>query len=171
MERIMERIMEWIIAINSKVHAFVWGPPMLFLIVGTGIYLTVRQGWPQLTKFGYAMRNTILKFTEKGEGQKGELSPFQALSTAMAATVGVGNIAGVATAIAIGGPGSIFWMWVSAFFGMCTKYSEVLLAVHFREIKPDGTVLGGPFYYIEKGLNAKWLAVCLHCLAVWPLLV
>jgi AGCS family alanine or glycine:cation symporter len=132
---------------------------MLILLVGTGIYLTIRQGWPQVSKFGYAMRHTVGKLAEKGEGKKGEVTPFQALATAMAGTVGTGNIAGVATAIAIGGPGAVFWMWLSAFFGMCTKYSEVLLAVHYREVKPDGSVLGGPFQYIEKGLHAKWLAL------------
>lgn len=151
--------MEWIMALNSKVNAIVWGPPMLVLLVGTGIYLTIRQGWPQVSKFGYAMRHTVGKLTEKGEGKKGEVTPFQALATAMAGTVGTGNIAGVATAIAIGGPGAAFWMWLSAFFGMCTKYSEVILAVHYREVRPDGTILGGPFQYIEKGLHAKWLAV------------
>lgn len=151
--------MEWIMALNSQVNALVWGPPMLILLVGTGIYLTIRQGWPQVSKFGYAMRHTVGKLAEKGEGKKGEVTPFQALATAMAGTVGTGNIAGVATAIAIGGPGAVFWMWLSAFFGMCTKYSEVLLAVHYREVKPDGSVLGGPFQYIEKGLHAKWLAL------------
>ncbi|MDK2785015.1 MAG: alanine or glycine:cation symporter, family [Bacillota bacterium] len=151
--------MEWIMALNSKVNAIVWGPPMLVLLVGTGIYLTIRQGWPQVSKFGYAMRHTLGKLREKGEGKKGEVTPFQALATAMAGTVGTGNIAGVATAIAIGGPGAAFWMWLSAFFGMCTKYSEVILAVHYREVRSDGTILGGPFQYIEKGLQAKWLAV------------
>ncbi|HHV57575.1 MAG TPA: sodium:alanine symporter family protein [Firmicutes bacterium] len=151
--------MELIMAINSQINSIVWGPPMLILLVGTGIYLTVRQNWLQVSKFGYAMRHTVGKLTEKGEGKKGEVTPFQALATAMAGTVGTGNIAGVATAIALGGPGAVFWMWLSAFFGMVTKYSEVTLAVHYREIKPDGTVIGGPFQYLEKGVHAKWLAV------------
>ena len=145
-------------ALNSKVNSFVWGPPMLVLLVGTGVYLTLKQSWPQISKFGYAMKNTVGKLTEKGEGAGGEVTPFQALATAMAGTVGVGNIAGVATAIATGGPGAVFWMWLSAFFGMCTKYSEAVLAVHYRDVLPDGTIIGGPFKYIEKGLNAKWLA-------------
>lgn len=150
--------MEALMAFNSKVNAFVWGPPMLILLVGTGIYLTFKQNWLQVTQFGYAMKNTVGRLTEKGEGEGGEVTPFQALATAMAATVGVGNIAGVATAIATGGPGAVFWMWLSAFFGMCTKYSEAVLAVHYRDVLPDGTIIGGPFKYIEKGLNAKWLA-------------
>lgn len=151
--------MELIMAINSQINSIVWGPPMLILLVGTGIYLTIRQNWLQVSKFGYAMRHTVGKLTERGEGKKGEVTPFQALATAMAGTVGTGNIAGVATAIALGGPGAVFWMWLSAFFGMVTKYSEVTLAVHYREIKPDGTVIGGPFQYLEKGVHAKWLAV------------
>lgn len=150
--------MEALMVLNSKINSFVWGPPMLILLVGTGIYLTLKQGWPQISKFGYAMKHTVGKLAEKGEGAGGEVSPFQALATAMAATVGVGNIAGVATAIATGGPGAVFWMWLSAFFGMCTKYSEAVLAVHYRDVLPDGTIIGGPFKYIEKGLNAKWLA-------------
>ena len=127
---------------------------MLILLVGTGIYLTWKQGWPQINKFNYAMKHTVGKLTERGDGAGGEVTPFQALATAMAATVGVGNIAGVATAIAAGGPGAVFWMWISAFFGMCTKYSEAVLAVHYRDILPDGTIIGGPFK-ILKGLNAK----------------
>lgn len=150
--------MELIMLLNEKINNFVWGAPMLILLLGTGIYLTVRQGWPQIRHFGYMMKNTIGKIKEKGDGA-GEITPYQAVATAMAATVGVGNIAGVATAIASGGPGAIFWMWLSAIFGMCTKYSEAILAVNFRDKLPDGSYIGGPMKYIEKGLNAKWLAV------------
>lgn len=150
--------MEALMALNSKVNSFVWGPPMLILLVGTGIYLTIRQNWLQVNKFGYSLKMTLGRLREKGEGVGGEVTPFQALATAMAGTIGVGNIAGVATAIASGGPGAVFWMWVSAFFGMVTKYSEAVLAVHSRDVLPDGTVIGGPFKYIEKELNAKWLA-------------
>ena len=108
-------------------------------------------------RIGYAIKMTLGRLRETGEGVGGEVTPFQALATAMAGTIGVGNIAGVATAIASGGPGAVFWMWISAFFGMVTKYSEAILAVHYRDVLPDGTVIGGPFKYIEKVLNAKWI--------------
>jgi AGCS family alanine or glycine:cation symporter len=150
--------MEALLELNAKVNALVWGPPMQILLIGTGIYLTIRVNWLQVREFGYAIKMTLGRLTEKGEGVGGEVTPFQALATAMAGTIGVGNIAGVATAIASGGPGAVFWMWISAFFGMVTKYSEAVLAVHYRDVLPDGTVIGGPFKYIEKGLNAKWLA-------------
>jgi len=132
---------------------------MLILIVGTGVILSWQVNFLQVRHFGYAMKNTLMKIFDKEQLSKDEVSPFQALSTAVAATVGVGNIAGVATAIALGGPGAIFWMWVSAFFGMVTKYSEIVLAVKYREKSTDGTWAGGPMYYLAKGLNMKWLAV------------
>ena len=131
---------------------------MLVLILGTGIYLSLSINFLQVKRFGYIMKNTLAKIFEKPDVAEGEITPFQALSTALAATVGTGNIAGVATAIASGGPGAVFWMWISAFFGMATKFSEVILAVKFREKKPDGTWAGGPMYYIRNGLNIKWLA-------------
>lgn len=152
-------LMEAIKAFNDWLNGIVWGPPMLVLIVGTGVYLTLRVNFLQVQRFGYIIKNTILKMFEKTELEEGEITPFQALSTALAATIGTGNIAGVATAIAAGGPGAVFWMWVSAFFGMVTKFSEIVLAVQYREKKPDGTWAGGPMYYITKGLNMKWLAV------------
>jgi len=132
---------------------------MLILIVGTGIFLTLRLNFLQVKRFGFVMKNTFFKMFEKQQLADGEISPFQALATALAATVGTGNIAGVATAIAAGGPGAIFWMWVSAFFGMGTKFAEIVLAVKYREKTEDGSWAGGPMYYITKGLNMKWLAV------------
>ena len=133
-----------------------WGPWMLALLVGTGIYLSARTGFPQLRKFGYTMRNTIGKVFHKQAAGEGEITPFQAVTTALAATVGTGNIAGVTGAIAVGGPGAVFWMWVSALFGMMTKYSEVVLAVRYRERNAKGEYVGGPMYYIRNGLGKKW---------------
>ncbi|WP_148866702.1 amino acid carrier protein [Thermosediminibacter litoriperuensis] len=151
--------MDKLLEINGIVNGIVWGPPMLILIVGTGLILTIGLGFIQLRKFSYVMKNTLFKMFEKQQRGEGEVTPFQALATALAATVGTGNIAGVATAIATGGPGAVFWMLVSAFVGMATKFGEVVLAVHFRERKPDGSFAGGPMYYLEKGLKIKVLAV------------
>ena len=150
----MDRFME----INSSINSFVWGPIMLFLLVGTGIYLTVRTNFFSITKLGYILKNTLMKMFAKSEGGEGEITAFQAVATALAATVGTGNIAGVATAIALGGPGAIFWMWISAIFGMATKFAEVVLSIEYREKTEDGRFVGGPMYYISNGLNAKWLA-------------
>lgn len=152
--------------INNKINGVVWGWPAMILILGAGILLTCRNKAVQLSHFGYAMKNTIGKITEKNEVKdKGAVSPIQAVCTALAATVGTGNIAGVAGAIAIGGPGAVFWMWVSALLGMATKYSEVVLSIKFRERNKNGDWVGGPMYYIEKGLgkNWKWLSV-LFCI-------
>ncbi len=154
--------LSWLSDFNGKLNGIVWGIPMLVLIVGTGIFLTIRSGWFQFTKFGHAMKNTLGKITQKVEvTDKGAVSPLQAVTTALAATVGTGNIAGVAGAIAAGGPGAVFWMWVSALFGMATKYSEVLLSIKFRQRNEKGDWVGGPMYYITNGLgkNWKWLAV------------
>ncbi|MDO5702741.1 MAG: sodium:alanine symporter family protein [Lachnospiraceae bacterium] len=158
----MEKFVEVVTQVNGVLNSFAWGPIMLFLLVGTGVYLSVRTGFIQITRFGFAMRNTfgsLFKKTDKDHGNN--LSPFQAMTTALASTVGTGNIAGVTGAIFTGGPGAVFWMWVSAFFGMCTKYAEILLAVKYREKEADGTHHGGPMYSIEKGLGHgfKWLAV------------
>ena len=117
---------------------FAWGPLMLILLVGTGIYLSARVGFIQFTKFHHAMKNTVGKMFKKQQAGKGEVTPFQAVTTALAATVGTGNIAGVTGAIAMGGPGAVFWMWLSALFGMVTKYSEVVLAIRFRERNDKG---------------------------------
>ena len=133
-----------------------WGPWMLILLVGTGIYLTIRTGFLQIRKFGYAIRNTLGKAFNKEKAGSGEITPFQAVTTALAATVGTGNIVGVTGAIAIGGPGAVFWMWISALFGMLTKYAEVVLSVRFREKNAKGDWVGGPMYYIKNGLGEKW---------------
>ena len=152
-------------AIITAIDGWVWGPVLLVLLAGTGVYLSVRMGFPQFRKFGYAMKNTIGKVFSGQKAGKGEVTPFQAVTTALAATVGTGNIAGVTGAIVAGGPGAVFWMWLCALFGMCTKYSEVLLAVKYRERNDKGDWVGGPMYYIKNGLghNWAWLSV-LFCL-------
>ena len=158
----MEKLIKIIEDVNGVLNSFAWGPIMLILLVGSGIFLTVRTRCIQVAKFGYIMRNTIGKlFKKSGKDHGANLSPFQAVTTAMAATVGTGNIAGVTGAIFIGGPGAVFWMWFSAFFGMCTKYAEIALALKFRSTDDKGVHKGGPMYYIENGLgkNWKWLAV------------
>ena len=140
----------------DKLNGIAWGPWMLILLVGTGIYLSIRSGFLQFAKFGHAMRNTIGKVFTKQTAGDGEVTPFQAVTTALAATVGTGNIAGVTGAIAVGGPGAVFWMWVSALFGMMTKYAEVVLAIRYRERNSKGDWVGGPMYYIKNGLGKKW---------------
>ena len=153
--------MEMIANINSAINGIVWGIPMLVLLLGAGLFLTIRTGGVQFIRFGYAMKNTIGKVFRKTEKQEGAVSPFQAVTTALAATVGTGNIAGITWAVTLGGAGSIFWLWVSALIGMCTKYAEVVLAVKYRERNAQGDWVGGPMYYITNGLgqNWKWLAV------------
>ena len=142
--------------IVNVLNGIAWGPWMLILLVGTGVYLSARVGFIQFAKFGYVMKNTMGKLFQKQTAGEGEVTPFQALATALAATVGTGNIAGVTGAIAIGGPGAVFWMWISALFGMVTKYAEVVLAVRYRERNAKGDWVGGPMYYIRNGLGAKW---------------
>jgi len=149
-------MLEIIEAINSKVNAFIWGVPAMVCIIGVGLYLSIRTRFIQIRKFPLAMKNTIGKMFEKKEAKDGTMTPFQAVCTALSATVGTGNIAGVAGAIAIGGPGAVFWMWVSALLGMCTKFCEVTLAVHYRERNDKGDWVGGPMYYIKNGLGKKW---------------
>ena len=153
-------MVEFITKLNDTINGFVWGIPMMVLILGVGVYLTVRCGFPQFVHFGHIMKNTLGKAFEKTEAKKGSVSPFTAMCTALAASIGTGNIAGVSGAIAIGGPGAIFWMWVSAILGMCTKFAEVTLAINYRERNKDGDWVGGPMYYITNGLgkNFKWLA-------------
>lgn len=159
-------MMEMITTVNSAVNGFVWGPIMLALLVGTGIYLTCRTGWIQIFKFWYILKNTVGSLFRKSDRDHGSnLSPFQAVTTALAGTVGTGNIAGVTGAIFTGGPGAVFWMWFAAFFGMVTKYSEITLAIKYRQVAPDGTHYGGPMYYIEKGLHMKWLAAVFALIA------
>jgi AGCS family alanine or glycine:cation symporter len=147
--------------INSAVNGIVWGPLIIILIIGTGTYLSVMTKFFSITKLGYVLKNTLLKMFSKDDKGEGEVTAFQAVATALAATVGTGNIAGVATAIALGGPGAVFWMWLAAIMGMTTKFAEVVLAVNYREKTPDGRFVGGPMYYITNGLgkNWKWLAV------------
>ena len=142
--------------INNVVNNFIWGVPAMICIIGVGLYLSIRMGFIQIRRFTYAMKVTIGRIFRKREASDGALTPFQAVCTALAATVGTGNIAGVAGAIAIGGPGAVFWMWVSAMLGMCTKFSEVILAVHFREKNDKGELVGGPMYYIKNGLKKHW---------------
>lgn len=153
-------MIEFITNLNKTINGFVWGLPMMVLIMGVGIYLTIRCGFPQFRHFVHIMKNTLGKAFEKNTTSKGSVSPFKAMCTALAASIGTGNIAGVSGAIAIGGPGAVFWMWISALFGMCTKFSEVTLAIKYRERNTAGDWVGGPMYYITNGLgkNWKWLA-------------
>lgn len=150
-------MIEVIEKVNSVVNDFIWGVPTMVLILGVGLLLSIGTGFVQIRKFGYAMKTIFSKLFSKTEAAKGSMTSFQAVCTALAATVGTGNIAGVAGAIAIGGPGAVFWMWISALLGMCTKFSEVTLAVKFREKNQKGDYVGGPMYYIKNGLGKKWI--------------
>ena len=150
-------MLEIITQINNVLNGFIWGVPAMVCIIGVGLYLALRTRLIQIRQFGYSMKNTIGRILEKSEAKEGTLTPFQAVCTALAATVGTGNIAGVAGAIAIGGPGAVFWMWISALLGMGTKFAEVTLAVHFRERNAKGDYVGGPMYYIKNGLGSKWM--------------
>lgn len=143
-------------AVNSVVNNFIWGIPAMVCIIGVGLYLSFRTGFIQIRKFPYSIKNTLGRIFDKSKAADGSITPFQAVCTALAGTVGTGNIAGVAGAITIGGPGAVFWMWISALLGMCTKYSEVTLAVHFREKNSQGDWVGGPMYYIKNGLSKHW---------------
>ena len=149
-------MLEKVDAVNSVINNFIWGVPAMICIIGVGLYLSFRTRFLQIRKFPYAMKVTFGRMFKKKEAGDGALTPFQAVCTALAATVGTGNVAGVAGAIAIGGPGAIFWMWISALLGMCTKFSEVTLAVHFREKNDKGEFVGGPMYYIKNGLKKHW---------------
>ncbi|TEB08440.1 Amino-acid carrier protein AlsT [Pelotomaculum schinkii] len=149
--------MEVISLIVGKINGFVWGPWMLTLLVGTGIFLTLRLGFLQFSNLPYALK---LAFSPARQDKKssGDISHFQALMTALSATIGTGNIVGVSTAVVLGGPGALFWMWVTAVFGMATKYGEAVLAVKYRIKDEKGEMAGGPMYYIERGMGQKWLA-------------
>ncbi|MCL7413036.1 MAG: sodium:alanine symporter family protein [ANME-2 cluster archaeon] len=138
----------------------VWGPAMMFLLIGTGIYLTIRLRGLQVRKLVYTLR----LFQGPGAEGKGDISPFKALMTTISGTIGTGNIAGVATAISLGGPGALFWMWITALVGMATKFVECTLSLHFRDELPDGTMIGGPFYYLEKGFRRRKIGVFLGML-------
>ena len=150
-------MIEFITSVNAAVNSFIWGVPAMICIIGVGLFLSLRTRFIQIRRFPYAIRTTLGRMFNKKDASEGAITPFQAVCTALAATVGTGNIAGVAGAIAIGGPGAVFWMWISAFLGMCTKFSEVTLAVQFRETNPDGDLAGGPMYYIKNGLGKKWM--------------
>jgi len=141
----------------GRISGWVWGPWLLVLLVGTGIFLTLRLGFLQFSLLPYSLKLAFSKNQDKKS--EGDISHFQALMTALAATIGTGNIAGVATAVFIGGPGAVLWMWISALFGMATKYAEAILAVKYRVKNKAGEMSGGPMYYLDKGLNAKWLGV------------
>ena len=149
-------MLETITAVNQAVNSFIWGIPAMVCIIGVGLLLSVRTGFLQIRKFPYAIRTTIGRIFRRKDASDGAMTPFQAVCTALAATVGTGNIAGVAGAIAIGGPGAVFWMWCSALLGMCTKFAEVTLAVHFRERNKNGELVGGPMYYSKNGLGSRW---------------
>lgn len=145
-----------ILEILTAIRDFIWGLPLIVLLVGTGIFLTIRLRGLQIRGLFYSLYLALFKRKEDDE-QEGDISHFQALMTALAATVGTGNIVGVAIAISTGGPGALFWMWVTGIFGMATKYSEAVLAIKYREVDEFGTMSGGPMYYISKGLGCKWL--------------
>ena len=156
----MESILNFISLINDKINDFVWGPVMIALMIGTGLFLSFCTNFLQFRKFIFAMKKTIGSVFSKNQHSKDSsgVSSFQAVATAMAGTIGTGSIAGIATAIGMGGPGAIFWMWVSALLGMVTKYSEIILSMKFREKNENGKWVGGPMYYIKNGLKIKWLA-------------
>lgn len=150
-------MVEQIAAANSWLNGYVWGWPMIALLLGTGVLLTVLTGAVQFRYLGFALREVLGKLTEKKSAEPGSVSPFQAVATALASTVGVGNIAGVATAISIGGPGALFWLWVSGLLGMCTKFAEIVIAMYYREPDGTGTMRGGAMYTLKNGLGLPWL--------------
>lgn len=164
--------MELISKINAAVNNVVWGPGMIALLIGAGLFLSFMTGFLQFRKFGYMMKNTILGVFSKHQHKKdvSGVSPFQAVATAMAGTIGTGSIAGLATAIVSGGPGAVFWMWISALLGMVTKYAEIVLSLKYREKNEVGQWVGGPMYYIQNGLNMKWLACLFSFFAMFACL-
>ena len=149
-------MIEMITQINQVVNDFIWGLPAMVCILGVGLLLSVRTNFLQIRKFPYAIKTTLGRIFKRKDASDGTMTPFQAVCTALAGTVGTGNIAGVAGAIAIGGPGAVFWMWCSALLGMCTKFAEVTLAVYYRERSDAGEWVGGPMYYMKNGLGKKW---------------
>ena len=149
-------MIEIITRVNQIVNNFIWGLPAMVCILGVGLLLSVRTNFLQIRKFPYAIKTTLGRIFKHKDASDGTMTPFQAVCTALAGTVGTGNIAGVAGAIAIGGPGAVFWMWCSALLGMCTKFAEVTLAVHYRERSDVGEWVGGPMYYIKNGLGRRW---------------
>ena len=162
-------IYEAIVNINGAINDFVWGVPCLVLLMGTGLYYTIRLGFMQFRHPGFLFKETVVKaFKKKDDANKapGELTSFQAAMTSVGAIVGSGNIAGVATAIVVGGPGAVFWMLLAALIGMSTKFAEVTLGVKYREVREDGSVGGGAMYYLAKGLKQKWLGVLFSILVI-----
>lgn len=147
-----------LVEITAKLSGFVWGTPLIVLLVGTGVFLTFRLGFVQFRFLGAGLKIAFSPRRQQ-EGFKGDISHFKALMTALAATIGTGNIAGVATAISVGGPGALFWMWITALFGMATKYAEAVLAIKYRIVDKNGEMAGGPMYVLERGLKMKWLGV------------
>ena len=165
----MDKIFEAIVNINGAINDFVWGVPCLVLLLGTGLYYTIRLGFMQFRHPGFLIKETVVKaFQKKDDENKapGDLTSFQAAMTSVGAIVGSGNIAGVATAIVIGGPGAVFWMLIAALIGMSTKFAEVTLGVKYREVREDGTVGGGAMYYLAKGLKQKWLGILFSILVI-----
>ena len=158
--------MENFIQLLNKINDFVWGLPLIILLLGTGIYYTFLLKGLQFRKLGHSLYLAFIKRKEEGDSGEGDISHFQALMTALAGTVGTGNIAGVAGAISVGGPGALFWMWMTGFFGMATKYSEAVLAVKYRKVDEYGNMIGGPMYYLQEGLNSKFLGVAFAIFAV-----
>ena len=154
-------LIEFVSTVNEAVNGVVWGPLMLALLIGTGLFLAIKTRFLQFRRFGYMVKHTLGSIFSKSQHQKDTsgVSPFQAVATALAGTIGTGSIAGIATAIVTGGPGAVFWMWISALLGMGTKYAEILLALKYREKNENGQWVGGPMYYIRNGLGIKWLAV------------
>ena len=150
--------MEQLNEIVTKIDNFVWGPVMLILLVGTGVFLTVRTRFLTWKNLGYALKSTLSKEARTKSRGEGDVSPFSALTTALAATIGTGNIVGVATAMVSGGPGALVWMWISAAFGLTSKFSECMLAIKYREVNAKGEMSGGPMYTMKKGLKNKTFA-------------
>ena len=165
----MEKFLAMVETINGYINDFVWGVPCLVLLIGTGLYYTIRLGFFQFCRPGFLFKETIVKaFKKKDDPNKapGELTSFQAAMTSVGAIVGSGNIAGVATAIVVGGPGAVFWMILAALIGMATKFAEVTLGMKYREVREDGSVGGGAMYYLAKGLKQKWLGILFSVLVI-----
>lgn len=161
----MEAILNAINSVLDFAYSNILSILMMVLLIAVGIFLSVKMGFLQFRKFGYSMKGTVGSLFDKNlhQREKGSVSPFQAVTTALAGTIGTGSIAGLATALVLGGPGAVFWMWISALLGMVTKYSEIVLSIKYREKTEEGAYVGGPMYYIKNGLNIKWLAI-LFCM-------
>lgn len=155
----LEKISCWLERVNEVLNSVVWGPMMLILMISIGVYFTFKLRFFQIRKFKFVMKETIGNMFDKNQKSKEGISPFKSATTALAGTIGTGNIVGVSTALVAGGVGAVFWMWVSSFFGMMTKYAEIVLALHYKQKNDKGEIVGGPMYYIENGLGLKWLAV------------